>query len=113
MRLAVSPWRKVPRYAKPGITYLTGKRFTATPVVMAATVPLLANNRKVHDMKLSIEYKGAAVTVESESRLDLSGLNAFLDTLTQTAPAKVVAVAPGKPAAKRRGRPKGTTKRAK
>lgn len=64
-------------------------------------------------MKLAIDYKGAVVTVEAESRLDLSGLNAFLDTLTQTAPAKVVAVAPGKPVVKRRGRPKGTTKKAK
>lgn len=56
-------------------------------------------------MKLAIEYKGATVTVEGESRLDLSGLNSFLDTLTQSAPKE--AVAQVKHPAKRRGRPKG------
>jgi hypothetical protein len=40
------PWHKVPRYAKPGITFRTGKPFIATPVVTAAIVPLLANNLK-------------------------------------------------------------------
>jgi hypothetical protein len=64
-------------------------------------------------MKLSIDYKGAAVTVEAESRLDLSGLNAFLDTLTQSTPTQVTKVTRGKPAAKRRGRPKGATSKAR
>jgi hypothetical protein len=64
-------------------------------------------------MKLSIDYKGAAVTVEAESRLDLSGLNAFLDTLTQSAPTPVAKVTRAKPAAKRRGRPKGAGNKAK
>ena len=66
-------------------------------------------------MKLAVDYKGAVVTVESENRLDLSGLNAFLDTLTQTAQEKgwTAVIVDKKPAAKRRGRPKGTTKKAK
>lgn len=64
-------------------------------------------------MKLAVDYKGAVVTVEAESRLDLSGLNAFLDTLTQSAPAQVVAVAPANRGAKRRGRPKGAKNKAK
>lgn len=66
-------------------------------------------------MKLAIDYKGAVVTVESESRLDLSGLNAFLDTLTQTTQEKgwTAVIVEKKPAAKRRGRPKGATNKAK
>jgi hypothetical protein len=64
-------------------------------------------------MKLAIDYKGAVVTVEGESRLDLSGLNAFLDTLTQSAPTATVKVTRGKPAVKRRGRPKGVKNKAK
>lgn len=63
-------------------------------------------------MKLAIDYKGAVVTVEGESRLDLSGLNAFMDTLTQAQPAQVK-LTRAKPAAKRRGRPKGAKNKTK
>jgi hypothetical protein len=63
-------------------------------------------------MKLAIEYKSAVVTVEGESRLDLSGLNAFLDTLTQSAPAQAI-VTRAKRTVKRRGRPKGSKNKAK
>lgn len=67
-------------------------------------------------MKLAVDYKGAVVTVESESRLDLSGLNAFLDTLTQTAAQEkgwTAVIVEKKPVAKRRGRPKGARNKAK
>lgn len=63
-------------------------------------------------MKLAIEYKGATVIVEGETRLDLSGLNAFMDTLTQAQTAQVK-IAQVKPVAKRRGRPKGARNKAK
>lgn len=70
-------------------------------------------------MKLAIDYKGAVVTVEAETRLDLSGLNAFLDTLTQSAPAQATGnwtavIVNKKPAVKRgRGRPRGAKNKAK
>lgn len=66
-------------------------------------------------MKLAVDYKGAVVTVESESRLDLSGLNAFLDTLTRTNQEKgwTAVIVDKKPAAKRRGRPRGARNKAK
>lgn len=63
-------------------------------------------------MKLAIEFKGATVIIEGETRLDLSGLNAFMDTLTQTTPAQekgwTAVIVDKKPVAKRRGRPKGS-----
>ena len=66
-------------------------------------------------MKLAIEFKGATVIIEGETRLDLSGLNTFLDTLTQTNQEKgwTAVIVEKKPAAKRRGRPRGARNKAK